>query len=152
MASGTNKYLDLSQHVGQGSRGRFGTALNATVPGATSLRRVAGPLNYYKTIMEETPMENGSSKCLTTFRAKTHLLGRTGPAATLLSWNTLPLCDHAPAGQRFHATASMTSSKNDIDILNKILSASRAPCPYDLCPLGSSYRPNDVAAHALTFN
>jgi hypothetical protein len=57
-------------------------------------------------LIEETPVKNGSKKCLMKFRRKTPISNRTGRAASLLS------------GQQFHATVSMTSDGNDIDILN----------------------------------
>jgi hypothetical protein len=74
--------------------------------------------------MEETPVKNGSTKCVTTFRRKTQISNRTGRAASLLSLATTPLPDDGTAGQQFHATVSMTSSENDIDILNKASSGS----------------------------
>jgi hypothetical protein len=41
--------------------------------------------------------------------------------------NTIPLQNYGTAGQRFHATAPMASSKNDIDILNTM--STRQDCP-----------------------
>jgi len=101
--------------------------LNVTAPGAISQHRVAGQavaVNasvggvYYTTIIRETPMNNRSAKCMATLRGKTRVFGPTGPASALLSVNTIPLQNYGTASKRFHATAPMASSKNDIDILN----------------------------------
>ena len=79
---------------------------------------------HNKTIMEVTPVKNGSTKCVTKFRRKTQMSNRSGRAASRFSLNTTPLPGDGAAGQQFHATVSMTSSENDIDILNTASSGS----------------------------
>lgn len=73
-------------------------------------------------------MNNRSTICMTTLRGKTRSFGPIGPASALLSLNTIPLPRYGTAGQRFHTTAPMTSSENDIDILNTTPTSSAA-CP-----------------------
>ena len=53
----------------------------------------------------------------------TRQIMKEAPVKNGAKWNTKPLPVDGTAGQQFHATVSMASSENDIDILNNASSS-----------------------------
>lgn len=102
-------------------QGTIWTALNLTreiaTPRGSADRRsqCAGCRVHHTTIMEETSMENDSTKCWTTFHGKTQLFDRTGPALRqhgIVGWSCIRVNKRVPPPLLLvHATGSIFSGE-----------------------------------------